>query len=98
MKRPLSSLPKLPATRFNRETSGGEHMMAYPWSMHDSPAFIKKLHKGWRAVGQAKNASLSDEARRGESGGPYIAVMFQDPDGFDVFFHMGDYPYVFIES
>lgn len=95
----LSSLPKLPVTRFTRENSGGRVDMPYPWADDEKP-FVKRLECGWRVVGWATNSDLALDARRYEDHRErYLAVMFTDPDGFDVFFHMGaDYPYAFIQS
>lgn len=88
---------RISATRFNRENSGASHLLPYPWV--DAAPFIKRLTPGWKVNGWAKNADLDPSVRRDdENGGPFIAIMFIDPQGFDVWFHFGDYSYQFIQS
>lgn len=87
---------RIPATRFTRENSGADHLLPYPFK-HVAP-FVHRLDLGWRVVGWTDNYYLDSTVRRSEVGGPYIAIMFTDPEGFDVWFHFGNYPYQFIES
>ena len=87
---------RIPASRFTRDNSGASSSLPYPFK-HIAP-FVNKLDLGWRTVGWASNDDLSPDIRRLNEGGPYIAIMFTDPEGFDVWFHFGDYPYQFIET
>lgn len=92
------SIPCLiPATRFTTENSGGHHFLPYPWKDHPEDRFCKVLDKGWALIGYAMNSDLALGPRRYEGKEKFIAVMFRNPDGFDYFFHMGDYPYTFVE-
>lgn len=89
-------LPQLPVTRFTRANSGASQTAPYPFS---NPApFWYQLLAGWKVVGWARNDDLDPAVRRTSAGGPYIAYLYLDPDGFEVWFHHGDHQYVFIQS
>lgn len=85
----------IPASRFTPENHATH--LPYPFT-YVSNTFVRKLKPGWTVVGCAKNSALAPACQRSESGGPYIGVMFRDPDGFDRWFHVGDYPYQFVKS
>lgn len=91
----LNDLPQLPAHRFTTESHGNGK--PYPF-VEAGPPFLKKLDRGFKVVGWARNEALAPAVRRSDDGGPYLAVMFHDADGFSDWCHMGDYPYQFIES
>lgn len=89
----LTSANRLPATRFTLKKSGGHNGLPYPWGGLD--LFTKKLDKGYRVLGWCINADLPVGPRRyeGPDGkyGRFIAVMFEDADGWEYWWHMGDY-------
>lgn len=86
-------IPTISASWFTPETHGEL------WPFIDSDVhWIKRVTPGWTITGQTKNSSLVPRVRRIEDGETYIALMFRDPDGFDVWFHLLDYPWVFVTS
>ena len=88
--------PLIPVTRFSVGTHGVGQ--PYPWS-YTPTTFEKHLRPGWRVVGQAKNSSLAKRVQRYETPEErFNAVMFTDPEGFFVWWHLGDYPYRFIQT
>lgn len=70
------------------------------WPFTDTEThWIKRVSKGWTITGMIKNSKLAPAVRRvEEQGQTYVAIMFRDPDGFDVWWHFPDYPWVFFTS
>jgi hypothetical protein len=89
--------PRISSTRFTKENHANG--IPYPFYLNRGEPFVKELLKGWTVIGYTENDVLSPDIRRNdEVGGQYIAIMFNDPDGFDQWFHFGNYAYKFIES
>ncbi len=90
----LYDLPQLPSHRFTAESHGNAR--PYPF-VEAGPPFLKKLNVGYTVIGWARNGDLAPVLRRSDDGGPYLAVLFRDEDGFDDWCHLGDYPYRFVK-